>query len=1467
MGHFARVLLAAALAAFAVAQPLEAARELGAPAPLMKLNPALAGALQGAAPGERLRVIVRFSGSASLSRATAGLGAASRPARGLAVAGALQASAAAAQSGPKLALARAQAEGRAARARWFWISNAVALEADAGVIAELAARPDVRSVALDEARKWLVEPDAAALEAGPAARAQAAQANVAPPGDGGATWGVAKIGADRVRRGLGVDGSGVVVANIDSGVDWTHPALATRYRGYGNGVTPDHLRNWYDATDGGAAVPVDGNGHGTHTMGTMVGGEGIGVAPGARWMAARGLNSAGVGYDSWLIAAMEFMLAPGGDPASAPDIVNNSWGSTDSASLTFSDEIAALQAAGILVIFSAGNSGPSPASLGSPGSNPGVPAIGASDADDGIAWFSSRGPSPWGEIKPWVSAPGVDVVSSVPGGVYRKSNGTSMAAPHVAGAAALLMSAMPTLSGPAALNVLTRTAVPLSTTIPNNDSGWGRINVYSAALSIVETGMLSGTVSVGVAPVAGVSVTARSAAVEVAAVSDAAGRYALSAPAGTYTLTAEAYGYVPTQIGPRVVVTHESVVVDVAMTALPSGTARGSVIDATTGASITVTVSAIGTPRSGLSNVGCAPCGYALELPTGVYTLEARGLGYGVQTRTVTISDGGLSTADFALTPTVRLALVDSGAFYYGSAIIPYRQALNSLGLAWDEIVIKQVPRDTPPLTQLLAYDAVIWSSPLDSPGIVGAGQTLSSYLSAGRALLLSGQDVGYYDGGPFSVSPYFSRLKVDYVGDSAQTTSVVGEPGGAWAGRVFTIAGGDGAGNQVAPDQIAIADGDSARALARYANPALPRYDVAGVLTGQCLDYRVAYFPFGLEAISTATDRAQAIGGALAELTAPRPTLGAALATLDTLPTGDVVGRPGATVTRTFRLRNTGEAGIAQTFSLTVSGNLWPASLSADSVTLAPCQTALVVLSTTIPGGVVGRAFDTATVTAAVLAAPTATASLDLVARTPAGTLFVDDDRWYDMESAYENALRSAGIDYDRWDTNWVQPVTAQTPVPRPSLEVLSRYASVIWYTGYDWADPITPGEEAALSSYLDGGGRLFFTSQSALAYTGIDTFSQRYLGVAGIQMNDTITATLAEPGNPVTGRAVSGGSLLPFPAGYSWNTSATLTPMSDTRVIARGLSGQPAALAREGPAGGGARWRTVFMPYAFEAYTATVRGAMLEQIAAWLSPLGDSVLEADRDAVDPGGKATFTLTLQADSVFPPASSFASTARVSVTLDGLTVLTSALSEAGGAYAGERAITLEPGGRYTLPFSAQADGMALPGTPLTATAHIAIPELGLRFTRILPLRAGASTLFVTLSVSPETPRPREKVRWTMRVTNTSAVVATAAMTTAAPDGLRLLTPTLVLDGPGAAAVGAGLADQARVVWRGVLAPGATATVAFDTQADWRIRTLDGALVPWRAAVRADETLGGWWGDGLWLWPAPALGYLPIVRAP
>jgi subtilisin family serine protease len=349
----------------------------------------------------------------------------------------------------------------------------------------------------------------------------------------GIAWGVAKIEAP-LAWAAGTTGQGVVIGGEDTGYQWDHPVLKPQYRGW-DGTLAHHSYNWHDSVHDAAPepicgndspVPCDPNHHGTHTAGTFAGDDGpaatprhqTGVAPGARWIGCRNMDKFGNGTSARYIECMQWMLEPTNlqgrkpMPDLAPDIVSNSWYCAVSEGCTTGLEIEAavdnLVSAGIFYAAAAGNFGAMPGSDGAGCETiAGPPAIydssfvvGATDATDALASFSSRGPVPGSSlVRPDVSAPGVDVCSSIPTNSYSCAfSGTSMATPHVAGAAALLMSAFPALKGypSKVVEILRATATTQGVTNtagvtqscggtpitqwPNYMVGFGRVDAWNA---------------------------------------------------------------------------------------------------------------------------------------------------------------------------------------------------------------------------------------------------------------------------------------------------------------------------------------------------------------------------------------------------------------------------------------------------------------------------------------------------------------------------------------------------------------------------------------------------------------------------------------------------------------------------------------------------------------------------------------------------------------------------------------------------------------------------------------------------------------------------------------------------------------------------------------------------------------------------------------------------------------------------
>nr|WP_281417526.1 cell wall-binding repeat-containing protein [Lentibacillus saliphilus] len=325
-------------------------------------------------------------------------------------------------------------------------------------------------------------------------------------------WNVERVNAPQVWN-MGIDGSGTVVASIDTGVDLEHPALKEKYRGYNAGSGDvDHDYNWFDAT-AGLSEPYDDQGHGTHVTGTMVGGEPngdnqVGVAPGAQWIAVKAFTQDG-GTDTDLLAAAQWILAPtdsegNEDVSKSPDVVNNSWGGGPGLDEWYRDVVIAWRDANIFPEFSAGNTtifNPGgPGSIATPANYPESFATGATDINDNLAGFSLRGPSPYDEIKPDISAPGVAIRSSVPGGGYALNSGTSMAGPAVSAVAALLRQVDPGMSVDDMEELLMNTAIPMTDDeypeSPNNGFGSGLVNAFDAVSSIMDgLGTIEGVVT------------------------------------------------------------------------------------------------------------------------------------------------------------------------------------------------------------------------------------------------------------------------------------------------------------------------------------------------------------------------------------------------------------------------------------------------------------------------------------------------------------------------------------------------------------------------------------------------------------------------------------------------------------------------------------------------------------------------------------------------------------------------------------------------------------------------------------------------------------------------------------------------------------------------------------------------------------------------------------------------------------
>jgi len=446
-------------------------------------------------------------------------------------------------------------------------------------------------------------------------------------------WGIIDTGADQFWQSYG-SGEGIVIAGIDTGVEWDHPALFGAFK---CGSNPADPACWSDPSDiCGAGGACDNNGHGTHTMGTMVGDNDTslewrsGMAPGATWIACKGCEGDSCS-DFALNSCADWIIAPNDNPGNRPHVVNNSWGG-GSGDDWYLAKVNAWRAAGIFPAFSAGNDGPSCNTLGSPGDYQESFATAAHDSSGDIASFSSRGPSAFGDTpytKPNISAPGVSICSSVPGDGWSCGySGTSMASPHTAGAVALLWACNPDLVGniDGTIQVLQSTA----DTAPAGDCGaptsgdgnytygYGYLDVLAAGNQYCgPVGTLQGQVlyAVDSTPIEGARVSAMG-PLSREVLTNASGLYSMILPEGTYDVTVSNFGSLPESATGVEVIENATTTQDFSLDEAPFSTVSGRVEDDATGWPLYASIAVAGRPGD---PVWTDPVTgeYSVELPQG----------------------------------------------------------------------------------------------------------------------------------------------------------------------------------------------------------------------------------------------------------------------------------------------------------------------------------------------------------------------------------------------------------------------------------------------------------------------------------------------------------------------------------------------------------------------------------------------------------------------------------------------------------------------------------------------------------------------------------------------------------------------------------------------------------------------------------------------------------------------------------
>jgi hypothetical protein len=833
-------------------------------------------------------------------------------------------------------LAELKAEGLTYKS--FYIMNMIEVTAGHSTMEWLASRPEVaRIVTLPNPQK---EPVFKEVLFGPELPSESSSAQ----GSETVEWNITRIGAPDVWA-MGFHGEGMVVADNDTGADYTHPALVGKYRGNLGGGSFDHNYNWWDAWGGAPSpVPVDYDGHGTHTLGTMVGDDGgdnqIGVAPGAQWIACAGLN----------LECLEFFLTPwdlsgqNPDPSKAPDAINNSW--YDPSGFDYRPIIQALNAAGIAVIKSAGNNGPSCGSISNPGYVPEIIATAAFAQGDTIASFSSRGPmSNYGAtiLKPEVAAPGVNVRSSVPGGEYEGGwSGTSMAAPHSTALVALMWNAAPCLQGdvPTTKTIMMETAeakidaqcLPF-VDHPNDVWGWGILDAQAAVQMAMGycsgMGTLEGTVTdtSTLSPIEGVKVTAEAAGgFSRDDETDPQGFYTMDLIEDTYVVTATIYGYEPVTVTGVEVVTDQTTVQDFALTPLPVYTVSGYVKEAGTNNPLPgAKVEFLDAPVDPVYADGTGF--YSIDVAEGIWNMKVSAALHLPQELEMVV-DGNI-TQDFFLETLPCILLVDDDQ--NGPDVRSYyTDALDDLGYdynVWD--VATQFDPGEADLTgylQVLWFNGYMYSETFtpDNEAAVGA------YLDAGGNFFLSSQDY-LYDAGLTAFGQNYLHI-ASFVSDISQTTvtgqNVFGGLGPYSLSYPFTNYS-----DTVNPD----AQGQVAF-TGNYGNAAVS-FDGA--------DFNTVFLGYPFEAIPNLTDRSVVMGTMVEFFGACEPPPPPPAVLIDPLSQAKL-GDFGEQVTYTYTVSNTG--GYAQDNSLSITSE-WPTTVVPTSTgVLEPGETTVVTVTVEIP-------------------------------------------------------------------------------------------------------------------------------------------------------------------------------------------------------------------------------------------------------------------------------------------------------------------------------------------------------------------------------------------------------------------------------------------------------------------------------------------------------------------------------------
>jgi subtilisin family serine protease len=733
----------------------------------------------------------------------------------------------------------------------FWIVNAVSCKASVAAIEKLAARDDVKAIELNQTIQ--LEPTRPGSQPKEEALRKANELTY--------TYGLKKLKIPEFRAAYGLDGQGIVVGHIDTGVDFNHPDLKGKMVG------------WKDFV-GSKPEPYDDQGHGTHTAGTIAGGQtsglAIGVAPGAKLLVAKSFSGSGSAQTEWLVGAMQWIADPDGNPATNdyPPVCSNSWGG-GSGQTTFLEATKNWVRLGIFPCFAAGNSGPGAATVGTPGGFLEAFAVGATTDQDTIASFSSRGPVTWDGkkyVKPDVSAPGENVTSAKNGGGYNTISGTSMACPHVAGMIALMLQASPGAGIDQMRDLLEKTSDEFGEPGKDNVFGSGRVNTLKAGQIAVNGGKLIGKLTddgSGAGLKGTIKVKENGLNIE----TGADGSFLFVLPAGSYTLMASAFGYVDSGAVAVQITARQDTPVAIALRKAASGCLSGKILSEVTGEPLQAKLAAIGTPVAAVATG--ADGSFTIDLPGGTYKFLVTAFGYEpLTTPEIKVKEGCTSTGNFKLKKLPPVLLVNDAD---GASLDRFfTKALDEAGLKYSTIKSDALGADK--LSVISQYSVVVWFTGESYRETLTAAdlEAFKSYLASDGSLFVTGQDIAY----EANKQPLFKDLfKVKFESDTSNSKQIAGS-------FSFKIEGGDGAGNQRYPDKVTALAG--AEPYLNYVGANNANGGPAGLKIAG-LKGKLVYLAFGFEGIDSAASRKAVMADAVAYL---MPTQAQRVARIPVMPT-----------------------------------------------------------------------------------------------------------------------------------------------------------------------------------------------------------------------------------------------------------------------------------------------------------------------------------------------------------------------------------------------------------------------------------------------------------------------------------------------------------------------------------------------------------------------------------------------------